>query len=192
MSVIAISRMRLLKGCLAGSLTLALTACGQIRQELGIDKTSPDEFRVVINAPLAIPPDYNLRPPVPGAARPQEAAPIDRARVAVFGREGRVDSDGNGEPKTAEEAFLSNAGAGVTQANIRQVVDGETQAINKDNKDFVDTLVFWKDTPPQGDVVDAPAEAGRIRETEALGQPVTTGDTPMAIEREKSLLEKIF
>ncbi|MBC6416747.1 MAG: DUF3035 domain-containing protein [Rhodospirillales bacterium] len=184
--------MHLVQGGLAVGLVLALTACGQIRKELGMDKTSPDEFRVVINAPLAIPPDYSLRPPVPGAARPQEAAPIDRARVAVFGREGRVDPDGDGEPKTAEEAFLSDAGADAAQANIRQVVDGETQAINEDNKDFVDTLVFWKDSPPQGDVVDAPAEADRIRETKALGQPVTTGDTPIVIEREKGPLEKIF
>ncbi len=174
------------------SLGGGLGACTQIREDLGMDKTSPDEFRVVANAPLAIPPDFNLRPPAPGAPRPQEGTPTDQARVAVFGRQGRIDPDADTNKAIADQAFLTDAGATETQANIRQVVDEETQTINADNTDFVDTLVFWKDSPPTGDVVNADAEADRIRETQALGQPVTTGDTPIVIQREKSILEQIF
>ncbi len=182
----------LLRFGLVGALVVGLGACQQIREEIGLDKTSPDEFRVVANAPLAIPPDYNLRPPAPGAARPQAGNPTDQARVAVFGRDGRVDPSTQNGQAVPDQAFLSDAGANSTQANIRQVVDDETQTINTENSDFVETLVFWKEPDPKGDIVDAGAEADRIRETQALGQPVTTGDTPIVIEREKGILQELF
>ncbi len=186
-------RISIVRVGLAGLLVLSVGACAQIREEIGMDKTSPDEFRVVANAPLAIPPDYNLRPPAPGATRPQEGTPTDQARVAVFGREGRVEpGEQNAGPKTADDAFLTEAGASQSQQNIRQVVDDETQSINEESEDFVDNLIFWKEPAPTGDVVDAPLESDRIRETQALGQPVTTGETPIVITREKGILQDIF
>jgi len=177
---------------LLGAAILALGGCQEISRDLGFAKSSPDEFRVVASAPLAIPPDYNLRPPAPGAPRPQEGTPTEQARVAVFGRQGRVYPDQDSAPQTSDDAFLTAAGAAGTQSNIRQIVDDETKTINEDNTDFVDTLVFWKPSDPTGTVVDAQGEADRIRETQALGQPVTTGDTPIVITREKGLLEEIF
>ncbi len=185
-------RTSLARALIAGGLIVGLSACSQIREEIGLDKTSPDEFRVVANAPLAIPPDFNLRPPAPGVSRPQEGTPTDQARVAVFGRQGRIDPNAQTNKAVADQAFLSDAGANETQANIRQVVDDETQTINTNTTDFVDTLIFWKEPPPKGEVVDAGGEADRIRETQALGQPITTGDTPIVIEREKGILEEIF
>src|SRR5690625_1857234 len=66
-------------------LALALSACGDnVRRSLGLTKQSPDEFRVVSRAPLSVPPSFNLRPPAPGAQRPQEATPREEARQAVF------------------------------------------------------------------------------------------------------------
>ncbi len=56
--------------CLAAA--LALSGCSDFKQMLGIDPTMPDEFAVESRAPLTIPPDFNLRPPQPGAPRPQE------------------------------------------------------------------------------------------------------------------------
>ncbi|GAB5470673.1 MAG: DUF3035 domain-containing protein [Rhodospirillales bacterium] len=183
----------ILRGSLLGLTVLGLGACQQIREDIGIDKTSPDEFRVIANAPLAIPPDYNLRPPAPGAARPQEATPTEQARVAVFGPQGRIEPGADPtQAPTGDQSFLDAAGAEQVPANIRQVVDGETQQINASNVDFIDSLIFWKPAAPTGSVVDASSEADRIRETQALGQPVTTGDTPIVITREKGILEDIF
>ncbi|MEL0015072.1 MAG: DUF3035 domain-containing protein, partial [Rhodospirillales bacterium] len=46
---------------------VAMTAgCGSVKDELGLEKKAPDEFTVVRNAPLSLPPNYNLRPPKPG------------------------------------------------------------------------------------------------------------------------------
>jgi hypothetical protein len=52
--------------------------------------------------------------------------------------------------------------------------------------------MFWRDTPEEGTVVDAAQEARRIRETQALGQPIVAGDTPTIERKPKALLEGIF
>ena len=60
--------MRLLPTLLALSLAAtALSGCDNLRQAAGLNKKSPDEFAVTTKAPLVIPPDFNLRPPMPGA-----------------------------------------------------------------------------------------------------------------------------
>ena len=61
-----------------------LAGCEATKETLGLTKRSPDEFQVVSRAPLSLPPDYNLRPPTPGAPRPQEGTPRDQAQAAVF------------------------------------------------------------------------------------------------------------
>ena len=56
--------------CLAGA--LLISGCTDLKKAIGLERTSPDEFAVESRAPLTMPPDFDLRPPQPGAARPQE------------------------------------------------------------------------------------------------------------------------
>ena len=49
---------------------LAVSGCSSMRDAAGLTKRSPDEFAVSTKAPLVIPPDFNLRPPMPGAPMP--------------------------------------------------------------------------------------------------------------------------
>ena len=72
-------------------LLLALPGCSNVRMALGMDRAGPDEFAVESRAPLLIPPDFNLRPPQPGAMRPNEVTAAERARRVI-------DSAGPGEP----------------------------------------------------------------------------------------------
>src|SRR6202011_6425231 len=62
--------------------TSLLAGCG-FRQLIGLDRTLPDEFAVESRAPLTIPPDFDLRPPSPGAPRPQETASNQQAKQAI-------------------------------------------------------------------------------------------------------------
>jgi hypothetical protein len=64
--------------CLVGA-TL-LSGCSGFKRAIGLDPTMPDEFEVEARAPLTIPPDFSLRPPKPGAPRPQEVSTDKLAR----------------------------------------------------------------------------------------------------------------
>src|SRR5690242_11206834 len=66
---------------------LALGACQSTKRALGLTKNTPDEFAVVSHGPLVMPPDFNLRPPVPNADRPQELPPDEQARASLVGRQ---------------------------------------------------------------------------------------------------------
>ena len=190
-------RSKLITGVGAVSLALALGACDGIKQQLGMSKQAPDEFRVVSRAPLSLPPNFALRPPDPGTPRPQEGTTTQQARTAVF-----RDTDGQGPSldetmpsdgrSLGERALLVAAGANEAEADIRQVVELETKQINDESQDFIEDLVFWRDAEQPGVIVDAEAEAARLRENAALGKSVTEGRTPTIERKKKALLEGIF
>lgn len=175
-------------------LTLALSACGGFRESLGLTKQSPDEFRVVSRAPLTLPPDYTLRPPEPGAPRPQVGTAAQQAERAVFAnsQNAAVQQASSGASTAGEQALLTATGAVGADPNIRQIVNRETKQINEEADYFVDRLVFWNDIPPAGTVVDPVAETRRLQENAALGQPPTTGPTPQIERRRKAPLEGLF
>ena len=70
---------RLRSGLLIAALAM-MTACTSVKQDLGMVKEPPDEFRVSPRAPLSMPPQYSLRPPQPGQTRPQEGTTQQQAR----------------------------------------------------------------------------------------------------------------
>jgi len=175
----------------AAALLVALGGCSQARQALGLTKQAPDEFQVVARAPLSLPPDYNLRPPEPGAPRPQEGTTRDQAKTALFGTyDSGFASDMEGSP--GEIALLQSAGATGIDPNIRKLVDQETNRLMAEDKKFIDSLIFWRNPDPYGEVVDPVAEQQRLQENAALGKPATEGETPIIERRERGLLEGIF
>jgi hypothetical protein len=89
----AVRRARRIASLVAACLPLSvvLPGCSDVRMMLGMDRTGPDEFAVESRAPLLIPPDFNLRPPQPGAQRPNELTAAEKARRVI-------DSAGPGEP----------------------------------------------------------------------------------------------
>jgi hypothetical protein len=60
-----------------------LSGCSDFKQMIGLDPTMPDEFAVESRAPLTIPPDFSLRPPEPGAPRPQEESSEKQAEQII-------------------------------------------------------------------------------------------------------------
>ncbi len=145
----------------------ALGGCEAWDRAIGKEKVIPDEFAVVSRAPLAVPPDFDLRPPRLGAARPQEEAPSDQARAAVF----RVGDNARGNlPPAAdrrspgEGELLKEAGAGEAPKNIRQLV--ETDASTQVDESFVQKLAFWREDQklgPTDQVIDPVAESERLK-----------------------------
>jgi len=166
-----------------------LAGCGGVGNSLGFGKQSPDEFAVVRNAPLTLPPDYSLRPPRPGAARPQEEPLRAQAESSIFGQEG----GGQARPESeGEYAFLREADALETNPEIRRVINEEFTIFAQEGEGFFESLLFWRADELPGEVIDASGEAQRLNENAAMGLPPDSGETPVIERREKALLEGIF
>jgi hypothetical protein len=84
---------------------------------------TPDEFAVARNAPLIIPPDYSLAPPVAGTATtPGEVQ--QQAVDALFG--------GPAPRSNAETSLLDQAGGSQVQIGIRSTAwDPDTRVVDK-------------------------------------------------------------
>lgn len=156
----------------------AASGCSSVSRAIGAERSAPDEFRVVTQAPLTLPPDYNLRPPRPGEARPQELAPDENARAALFGQDiGVAASQG-------ERTLVAAAGAEAADPNIRDTIDYESQGIVRRNENFVNRLLsFGGSDGARAAPIDAAEEARRLEEDEAIRR--VTGGGQVVIQRER-------
>jgi hypothetical protein len=124
-------------------LALALGGCEETRKSIGWDKNPPDEFRIVTRAPLSVPPEFALRPPAPGAPRPQEGTTIDQARGAVTG--------GRAPARPAQPAAGPSAGSVVdaeretrrlreNQALGRPASEGDTPIVRRRQRGLLEGI----------------------------------------------------
>ena len=85
---------------------------------------SPDEFAVARNAPLIIPPDFSLAPPVAGTAGLTPGEAQQQAIDALFG--------GPAPRSAGEMTLLDAAGRNNAPVGIRsQVWDPDTRVVDK-------------------------------------------------------------
>ena len=123
---------------LAGSAAL-LAGCGSGGF---LSRERPDEFAVQRQAPLVVPPDFNLGPPAPGAPRPAEGSASEQALDVLFG--------GPAQRSSVESGVINRAGA--ADPGIRSAVgDAQTNTVAKGSvtRDIV--------AAPQGDGASAQA-----------------------------------
>jgi hypothetical protein len=177
---------------------LSLTACEGARSAFGLDKQAPDEFAVVTRAPLSMPPDYGLRPPTPGAERPQEKSVRNEARDILLGSARGSSGDAlssavaSGRYSQGEAALLSRAGALNVDPTIRQMVNRESSAVAEASTGMMDKVLFWREPEMPGTIVDPEKEAQRLREARAMGDAVNKGDVPIIERKQRGILEGIF
>jgi hypothetical protein len=178
---------------------ILLTGCDSVKETLGRTKRSPDEFAVYQRAPLSVPPSYGLRPPAAGPENVNPANdPTSMARQAVLGTGAPTPGATSGQSQApvgsaGVQALLKGAGALNTDPGIRATVNRETNSLQDDEKSFTDRIIFWqKPEAPSGTQVDPQEEARRIQSNQALGRPITDGDTPTIQRKDKGLLEGLF
>ena len=154
-----------------------LLGCDSARMTFGGGKNAPDEFVVYQRSPLSLPPEYGLRPPAPGKSRPQEVTPVDAARRAVLGTRANRNTANNSS--RGINVLMNQTGADKAKRDIRQIVNQESSVLAKEDQPFVNKLIFWtKDKNQPGTLVDAKKEKQRIMSNDALGKPITEGETP--------------
>lgn len=176
---------------MVASLTGSLAACtgAELTRNFGLTRDVPDEFQVTTRAPLSMPPDFTLRPPEPGAPRPQELTQSAAAEAALVPGLAIAAPDATAITP-GQQAFLAASGA-PAPADTRARVAGEV-GTEPSNRSLTDRLMFWKRPVAPGVAVDPAREADRLRENAALGQNVQTGDTPVIQRSPKGLLDSIF
>ncbi len=128
---------------LAIATTAMLAACGGGGGLFNRDR--PDEFAVQRQMPLAVPPDFALTPPQPGAPRPANTNTQSQTLEALFG--------GQSQRSDLERNTTSRAGSPAT--GIRSGVgdpDTNTVAKGEVTRDIL--------AAPQGDNREAQANAG--------------------------------
>ncbi len=106
------------------------------------NRDRPDEFAVQRQAPLVVPPDFNLVPPAPGAPRPADGTASQQALDAMFG--------GTAPRSSVETSALDHAGS--ADPGIRSDV-GDPQTHTVDKGAITRNII----SAPQGDGREAQA-----------------------------------
>ena len=121
---------------------LASSGCASMRAR----NSTPDEFAVARNAPLIIPPDFSLAPPVAGTAGLSPSDAQQQAIDALFG--------GPAPRSSAETSMLDAAGRDSAQMGIRSTVwDPDTRIVDKGPT----TLSILLATPADSTIASAQA-----------------------------------
>jgi len=187
---LALARMALVIAPLALA-TVLLAACStDLSRTFGFTRDAPDEFTVTTQTPLSMPPEFNIRPPNPGSARPGQLSTQRQAEEALVPQTALTGVP-SGQASSGQAALVQAAGP-AAPPNIRAQVNGEAAAEQQQSQGFVDTLMFWRDKPAPGVVVDPQREAQRIKENAALGRNQDTGDTPIIQPKSKGWLGSLF
>jgi hypothetical protein len=153
---------------------LALAGCETIRDAAGEAKSPPDEFAVVTKAPLVIPPDYNLRPPQPGAAPTNQSSPTQSAEAALFPADPQtVAQSMKGNYSMGEKLLLAKANAVNANPGIREELRADEKSMQGSDESFTDRILYGKPVD-NGHPVDADAQAGN---TGAPVKPVKQNDS---------------
>jgi hypothetical protein len=162
-----------LRAVALSALALSLIGCETIREAAGVTKEPPDEFAVVTKSPLVIPPDFNLKPPKPGAAPTNQSSPTQSAQAALFGDDPAAAAaalPGNFSPE--ERVVLANSGGAGADPLIRKQIAADEKQMESTDDSFTDTLLFRSPDPYKGAPLNADAEAQRIQAAKAQDQQI--------------------
>ena len=120
----------------------ATSGCAALRGR----SSTPDEFAVARNAPLIIPPDFSLAPPVAGTSGLTPSDAQQQAIDALFG--------GPAPRSLGETSLLDAAGRDSAQTGIRSTVwDPDTRIVDKG----ATTLAILQAAPTNSEVASAQA-----------------------------------
>ncbi len=140
------------------ALCVLLVGCGNVQKELGLERQPIDEFNVVTRAPLSLPPNYELRPPEPGAPRPQEVDTRSQLEREFLGT-----NEQDMELTEGERSFLSRADALDASNDVREELDRERLNPSEEEKGFLEKYNPFRRSKDDADTVDPTKEADRLR-----------------------------
>ncbi len=113
-------------------LSLFLVSCDSVRESAGVNRKVIDEYSVVENPPLVIPPNFNLLPPEQIESNKIANVDSELAKEILFGLE---DDEGeNQDDSSLISEIIEETNANEVDKNIRDIINkefaGEKSSIN--------------------------------------------------------------
>jgi len=165
--------------------SLFLSSCSTVKKSAGVTRKSLDEFKVVENPPLVIPPDFNLLPPEQLEKKNIDNVETELAREILFGLDENLENNEN-EKLSIMNQILKSTEANNVDSNIRKEID--EQFANEMNTDSI-YQIEW-DT--EIEVLDAIKESERIRNQLLQGKSIAEGEVPTTIQKTKKKKKRFF
>ena len=165
--------------------SLFLSSCSAVRESAGVTRKSLDEFKVVENPPLVIPPDFNLLPPEQLEKKNIDNVETELAQEILFGLDENLENNEN-EKLSIMNQILESTEASNVDPNIRKEID--EQFANEMKTDSI-YQIEW-DT--EIEVLDAIKESERIRNQLIQGKSIAEGEVPTTIQKTKKKKKRFF
>ena len=161
--------------------SLLIVSCSKVRESAGVNRKNIDEFGVIENPPLIIPPDFNLLPPDQLEEKNLDNEESELAKEILFGLGDEADTN-NADLSTMDN-ILSQSNADNTNNSIRDDID-ELFASEKRS-----TSKSWDD---EMEILDSIAESERLR-NELLNDELKPNEViPTVKVKDKSKKKKRF
>jgi len=152
-----------------GAVTLLsmLSACSDFRKAIGTEKSSPDEFQVVVRPSLVLPPNFSSRPTAATGAQTAATVASDaQAQASVL----------LGARETGASDYSDIFAFDKIVEDVRPKVDEETAGIKFERR--LPIQVLFGGLPDVGPVIDKMAEDRRIRRNRLENRSLSYGATP--------------
>ena len=169
---------------LLAGIGLVASGCSGFRKAIGEEKSSPDEFEVVVRPPLSLPPNFfassdqlteNANSSASSSATAVASAATSAADSPIDARSVAAAALGAAEGRAAD-SYATVFDFSAVPDNIRQIVDEETYGIRFERR--IPLQVLFGGLPDIGPVLDKFAEDQRLRQTLRQGGSATEGGTP--------------
>ena len=181
-------------GALLSVAVLALSGCDSLRSAAGMEKSAPDEFAVTTKAPLVIPPDYNLRPPRPGAVPTHQVEPTESAETALFGNDAAtIAAQLPSTFSDSEKMLLANAKVQNIDPQIHQNLASDYKNMVGADDGFTKDILFWQKPKDDGGApLDADKEAKALGDKRAGQDGKPAAPPPPPPKEDSSFLGGLF
>ena len=134
-------------------LSLFLASCNAVRQSAGVNRKVIDEYSVIENPPLVIPPDFNLIPPEQLDSKNIDNVDSDLAKEILFGLEN--DESSIEKNQTLLNVIVNQTGASEVDINIRENINQEFAG---EKSTLTDETVFKNEDELNQAIIDSQKE----------------------------------
>lgn len=161
--------------------SLFIVSCSKVRESAGVNRKSMDEFAVIENPPLIIPPDFNLLPPDQLEEKNLENEESELAKEILFGLEDDTETN-NLELSTMENILNQSMAKGIDNS-IREEIDEQFASEKKS------TSKSWDN---EMEILDSIAESERLRNELLNDELKSNEEIPTVKVKDKSKKKKRF